>query len=59
LPAAKAKPKPGDRMPDGRIYSGVSPDDGKVMYTTPADAPLTYTFNQAREYAPKFDAHGH
>jgi len=29
------------------------------MYATPADAPLTYTFNQAQKYAAKLDAHGH
>src|SRR5438552_817465 len=37
----KAVLKPGDRMADGTIYAGVSPDTGKAMYTTPADAPLT------------------
>ena len=26
---------------------------------TPVDAPLTYTFNQAKEYAARLDAHGH
>ena len=27
-------------MPDGSIYAGVSPNTGKAMYVTPADAPL-------------------
>jgi hypothetical protein len=50
---------PGDKMPDGTIYAGVSPRTGKAMYATPADAPLTYTFNEAHKYAKKLDAHGH
>jgi hypothetical protein len=54
-----AAPKPGDRMEDGTLYAGISPDTGKPMYATPADAPLTYTFNQAKDYAAKLDAHGH
>jgi hypothetical protein len=58
-PAAKTEPKPGDRMADGTVYAGVSQDTGKAMYATPADAPLTYTFNQAQKYAAKLDAHGH
>src|SRR4051794_5579729 len=34
-----AELKPGDRMRDGTVYAGLSPDTGKTMYTTPADAP--------------------
>jgi hypothetical protein len=54
-----AEPKIGDKMPDGTVYAGISPDTHKPMYTTPADAPLTPTFNVAKEYAAKLDAHGH
>jgi hypothetical protein len=57
--ATKTTPKIGDRMPDGTVYAGISPDTGKPMYTTPADAPLTYTFNQAKQYAETLDARGH
>lgn len=57
--ALAAKPKAGDRMPDGTIFAGVSPDTNKPMYATPADAPLTMTFNAAKGYATKLDAHGH
>jgi hypothetical protein len=59
--AAKSKtaPQVGDKMSDGTIYAGISPDTNKPMYATPADAPLTYTFNQAQKYAGKLDAHGH
>src|SRR5579872_840919 len=52
------EPKIGDKMPDGTIYAGISPETNKPMYTTPADAPLTMKFNQAQEYAAKLDAHG-
>jgi hypothetical protein len=59
--------EPGDKMLDGSIYAGISPDTGKAMYATPADArterilgsKLTYTFNQAQKYAEQLDAHGH
>lgn len=44
-------PEIGDKMPDGTAYAGVSPDTGNPMYATPADAPLTMTFNQAQKYA--------
>jgi hypothetical protein len=53
------EPKPGDKMPDGTVYAGISPDTGKAMYATAADAPLTYTFNHAQKYAANLDANGH
>jgi hypothetical protein len=56
---AKAEPKPGDRMADGTVYAGISPDTGKAMYATPKDAPLTMKWKAAMEYAAKLDAHGH
>src|SRR5690349_10563178 len=43
---SNAAPKPGDRMADGTVYAGISPDTHQPMYTTPEDAPLTYTFNE-------------
>jgi hypothetical protein len=45
------EPKPGDKMSDGTIYAGVSPDTGNPMYAMPADAPLMSTFNEAAENA--------
>jgi hypothetical protein len=48
----------GDHMPDGTIYAGISPDTGKPMYATPADAPLM-TFTNAMEYATRLGTHGH
>ncbi len=40
----------GDRMKDGTLLAGISPDTGKPIYTTAADAKLTYTFNGAGDY---------
>jgi hypothetical protein len=57
-----AQPKPveiGDKMPDGTIYAGVSPDTGRAMYAAASDASMTMTFNEAKEYASKLDAQGH
>jgi hypothetical protein len=54
-----AEPRIGDKMPDGTIYAGISPNTNKPMYATPADAPLTMKFNQAKEYAAKLNAHGY
>jgi hypothetical protein len=52
-------PAPGDKMPDGTVFAGISPDTNKPMYTSPADASLTMKFNDAQEYTAKLDAHGH
>jgi len=57
--AASIEPKIGDKMPDGTVFAGISPDTNKPMYVTPADASLTMTFNEAKEYAARLDAHGH
>mgnify|MGYP000047039166 CR=1 FL=1 len=38
-------PSVGDTCSDGSIYAGLSPDGNVWMYTTPADAPGTYTWN--------------
>lgn len=35
----------GDTCDDGSIYAGLSPDGNVAMYTTPADAPGSYTWN--------------
>jgi hypothetical protein len=56
------EPKIGDKMPDGTVYAGISPDTSKPMYTTPADAPMTMTTGQASQYAEGLNsraAHGH
>jgi hypothetical protein len=56
---AEPQPQPGDKMDDGTIYAGISPDTNAPMYTTLKDAPLTMKFNDAQEYAAKHEAHGH
>ena len=53
------EPKIGDRMADGTVYAGISPDTNKPMYATPKDAKLTMKWKQAMEYAARLDAHGH
>jgi hypothetical protein len=58
-PPRPPKPKIGDKMPNGTIYAGVSPNTEKPMYVTPADASLTMKFNEAQEYAVKLDSHAH
>src|SRR5262249_56590304 len=57
-PVIPAELKPGDRMQDGTIYAGLSPDTGKEMYTTPADATGTMKWKKAMDYAAGLDAHG-
>jgi hypothetical protein len=47
----------GDEMPDGTILAGYY--EGRPLYVTPRDAPGTYKFNEAAEYAKKLDACGH
>jgi hypothetical protein len=43
----KANNVVGDRMDDGTICGGISPDTNKMMYVVVADEPLTLTFNEA------------
>jgi hypothetical protein len=50
---------PGDKMPDGTVYAGPSPETGRPLYAAPADAPRTHTYDAAQEYAAGLDAHGH
>jgi hypothetical protein len=57
--APPAESKVGDKMPDGTVFAGISPETNKPMYATPTDASLTMTFNEAQKYAAKLDAHGH
>ena len=50
---------PGEKMPDGTIYAGVSPETGKAMYTTLADAPLKMKWETAKDYTAKLHSHGY
>ena len=47
-----------NKMPDGSMYAGISPDSRQALYATPADAPVAYTFGQAERYAATLNAHG-
>lgn len=51
--------EPGNRMADGSVYAGVSPEKGRPMYLTRFDQPLRMTFNDAVACAASLDAHGH
>jgi hypothetical protein len=57
--AADTAPRIGDKVADGTVYASVSPDTHKPFYTTPADAPGTYTFEAAAKYCRALDASGH
>lgn len=54
-----AAPQVGDKVPDGTIYAGTSPETGEPMYAAPNDAPLTMKWKDAMEFAAKFKGHGH
>ena len=46
--------KSGEVMSDGTVFAGAV--EGEDLYTTPEDAPLTYTFNEAANYAEQLNA---
>jgi len=48
----------GIQMQNG-VYAGISPDTHKPFYTTPADAPETYTWSEGTAYCSALDASGH
>ena len=48
--------KPGDRMDDGTVYAGNSPETKALMFTTPDDVRLAPTFNDAADYAKLLNA---
>ena len=58
ISAAKAALEIGDKMADGTIYAGISPDTKRPMYAAPADAPRNMTFNKAEKYAKNLEVGG-
>jgi hypothetical protein len=50
---------PGARLTDGTVLAGMSPDTKTPMYTTPADAPGLYRWQEAQAYCETLNAHGH
>ena len=61
LSAEKASTElvPGEHMPDGTVYAGVSPDTNRPMYTTRRDVRSLLTFAAAKAHAENMNAHGH
>jgi hypothetical protein len=57
-PTGASQPQAGDRMPDGTVCAGISPDSGEPFYAAAADEPLMMTWAQANEAAAKSKAHG-
>jgi hypothetical protein len=49
----------GAKNPDGAVAAGVSRDTGKPMYTTDADAPGSYNWNEAAAYCAALETGGH
>jgi hypothetical protein len=49
---------PGEKMANGSIYAGISPDTGRLMFVAAADAPAALEPAQAETYASGLDAHG-
>ena len=57
-----SKQQAGDKMPDGTVFAGISPDSGKKMFATPKDGTPLMTFRDAGKYADylsKSKAFGH
>src|SRR5260221_4864770 len=51
-------PKPGDKMPDGTSYAGISPDTGTIMFLLPLDNQLATKWRGAQKLNKQF-AYGH
>lgn len=45
------EPRIGEKMLDGTVFSGASPETNKPMYAMPADAQRRMKFNEIAEYA--------
>jgi hypothetical protein len=57
-PPAADCPTIGDICSDGSIYAGLNSGAGAPMYTTPADAASTYSWDDAVSYCANLNAHG-
>jgi hypothetical protein len=49
----------GDKMKDGTIFAGISPDTGRNIFVTPKDACGTLKWKAAMKYAAELKANGH
>jgi hypothetical protein len=57
--APETGPAIGDKVADGTVYAGTSPDTNKPLYTTPADAPSVYTWNAGEKYCSALQTSDH
>jgi Protein of unknown function (DUF1566) len=57
--AAETGTKIGERMGDGTVYAGVVDKTHKLLYTTAADAPGTYNWDNAKAYCAASGESGH
>lgn len=51
--------RPGELMPDGTVFAGISPRSDKPLYVTQQDAPHLMNWHAARSYAWVLTAHGY
>lgn len=58
-PAFSQAAQPGNVMPDGTVFAGISPRSKKPLYVTPQDEPRTMDWQTARGSAWVLTAHGH
>src|SRR5262249_2949691 len=49
----------GNKMEDGTIFAGVSPDTGRNMFVAPKDASGILRWKAAMKYAADLDSNGH
>lgn len=59
LAQERGPPWIGDRVEDGTIFVGISPDSNKPFYAAAADAPLVMTWKQTAKYAAASEEGGH
>jgi hypothetical protein len=57
--SSAGEPAIGQHLPDGTVYAGISPDNGRPMYTTPKDCRLCDSWTDAMNYAVNITMHGH
>jgi hypothetical protein len=58
-PPIASKPKPGDRMPDGTVYVGISPNMGRPLYAMTRDLPRRYSWTYAIKITAQQTVGGH
>lgn len=49
----------GEKMPDGTIYAGVSPDSGNALFAMPQDLPNRLSWTEAQKAASEQNYAGH